>query len=255
MEKTIISQEWKVETLRLTGFPTEIVKQPEQEQWWFSLTGEQPANRLQNPRQAILQEDGPFKNANLIVKIEPLRVDLLYTTTVLPLLDQSDEIPCIGSFQDILNDFNSIVSKLLQLPSFPLLGRLAFGSTLIEAVSNKKEGYDRLATFLRFPIDSENSSDFFYQINRPRLSDIITPKIIINRLSKWSVASHQTVALQIKPEPKTFSPTNLRHAVRLEVDINTSQDFAKPLPKEKLIILFNQLVDYAVEISKEGDIK
>lgn len=254
MEKTVISQKWKVETLRLTAFPTEIVKQPEQEQWWFALTGEQPANRLQNPRQAMLQEDGPFKNANLIVKIEPLRVDCLYTIQINPQVE-SDEIPSIGSFEHALKDFNSIVSQLLQLPSFPLLGRLAFGSILIQPVSNKKEGYDRLAKFLHFPIDSENSSDFFYQINRPRLSDIITPNIRINRLTKWSVAALQMVALQIKPELKTFSPTNLRHALRLEVDISTSQNFTGSLPKDKLIILFQQLVDYGVEISEKGDIQ
>ena len=254
MEKTIISQKWKVQTLRLTGFPTDIVKQPEQEQWWFALTGEYPANRLQNPRQATLQEDGPFKSGNLIVKIEPLRVDCLYTIDAKAQVE-SDEIPAIGSFEDAIKDFSSIVSQLLQLSSFPLLRRLAFGSILIEPVSNRKEGYDRLAKFLTFPIDSENSSDFFYQINRPRLSDLITPKISINRLSKWSVAGLEIVALQIKPDLKAFPPTNLRYAVRLEVDINTSQEFEGSLDKEKRIILFQQLLDYGVEISEKGDVQ
>jgi hypothetical protein len=144
--------------------------------------------------------------------------------------------------------------KLFKLEPFPVLQRLAFGPSLFQPVSDRKEGYRKLSTYLDVLKDPENSSDFFYQINRPRTSEIIPGGIIINRLSKWSVAAYEFVAVQIKPDLKAMPVASMRHAIRLELDINTSQDIKTPFNRDNLQYIFDKLVDYAVEISEKGDV-
>ncbi len=100
-----------------------------------------------------------------------------------------------------------------------------------------------------FDIDAEGSSDFFYQINRPRLLRLLESEFNINRLSKWSVATLEMLAFQIKPDLKAFSPSETKHALRLELDINTSQFHTEPLDRKILPSIFEELVKYGIEIS------
>ena len=51
-------------------------------------------------------------------------------------------------------------------------------------------GYRELGRFLPAVRLDEDSSDFSYQINRPRRSTVI-PELSVNRLSKWSVGKFQ----------------------------------------------------------------
>lgn len=247
------SQEWRVETLRMTGFPKEVIKEPEHYQWWFALTGESPENRTQNPRKATLHEEGPFKNGKLILEVQPIRLDLLRTAHISELVE-STGIPTLDLFSNIIGDFEQLTTKLFNLEPFPPLQRIALGAILVNPVKDRKEGYKKLADFLRFPIDADNSSDLFYQINRPRLFDLPSEKIAINRLSKWSVAGYEMLALQVMPELRSFSSSSPLHAIRLEVDISTTQHFAGSFNKEALPVLFKELIDYAIEISEKGDI-
>jgi hypothetical protein len=247
------AQGWRVETLRMTGFVAEVIKDPERFQLWSAITGESPENKIQNPRKAMLHEDGPFKNGKLILDIQPIRLDLLYTAQASDLAE-SKEMPTLGLFGEIIGDFEQLTNKLFSSEPFPPLQRIAFGSILTNAVKDRKEGYKKLADFLRFPIDAENSCDFFYQINRPRVIDLPTEKIDINRLSKWSVAGFEMLAVQIKPELRPLSSSSPLYATRLEVDISTTQHFTGSFNNEALPALFSQLIDFGLEISERGDI-
>ena len=46
------------------------------------------------------------------------------------------------------------------------LSRIAFGIVLLNEVNTFKNGYELLSNLLPIKIDIENSSDFFYQINK-----------------------------------------------------------------------------------------
>lgn len=248
-----ISEPLKVEVLRLTAFPADIIKNPEDYQWWLALTGESPENRTQSPRKAILHEEGPFKNGKLILETQPIRFDLVHTAQTFE-EPPSNEIPTLGLFSDILQYFNELTNNLFNLQQFPPLRRIAFGAILVNPVKDRKEGYKKLVGFLNFPIDADNSSDFFYQINRPRTINLFSQEIPINRLSKWSVAAYEMLTLQLKPELRSLSPSASLHAIRLELDINTSPNLSVDFDKDKLPTIFKQLIDYGIEISEKGDI-
>ena len=50
------------------------------------------------------------------------------------------------------------------------------------------------------------------------------------------------------------SVSDLHFASRLDLDINTAQERAAPLPSDKMLDLFNELVDLGNELSQKGDI-
>lgn len=122
-----------------------------------------------------------------------------------------------------------------------------------------KDSYNRLSYYLPFDLD-EDSSDFLYQINRPRkISSVESFECSVNRLSKWS-ASKWSVSLFAgsgsDPSQLTQYITKpTQFAVRLELDINTAADFVGELDSEKLPHIFRELVELGKEIANKGDIK
>jgi len=128
------------------------------------------------------------------------------------------------------------------LAGCPPLQRLAFGAVLTRPVDDLLTGYRQISDYLPFvQLDPESSSDFSYQINRPRNSTVISG-LRINRFSRWSVA-------------RVFASTfDTQIGCRVELDINTAQEFQGELPQEKLPVIIQELVDLGKEIAENGDI-
>lgn len=239
---------WQAHLLRLTCF-TSSAANFDPTNWWLDITGEQPENTVVRAREGFRQDDGIINEKKLILGVQPTRVNLLMQST------ESENQTPIGLFTDNLDPFLAIVSRWFKVA--PPLTRIAFGAVLIFPVADRETGYEMLAKLLpKIQIDSVNSSDFLYQINRPRTSHTITPKLKINRLTKWSVQKSSLVHFVLSPSvkiPSTF-PSNETVSCRLELDINTSEDFKSDLPQNKLMNIFEELVELAKEITIKGDV-
>jgi hypothetical protein len=46
----------------------------------------------------------------------------------------------------------------------------------------------------------------------------------------------------------------VRHAVRLELDVNTVPEFPGPIPRPMRFAIFSELVKMGIEISMKGDV-
>ena len=246
--------EWQVEHLRLTAFPDSTMKIPVIN-WWEKLTGQQPESRTFRPKSDELLEEGAFETGVLALHIQPFRIDWRLTRAN-PKGIPDEEIPMIGEFPMVLESFLNLMQKWLQDES-PQLGRLAFGAVLFLPVENHQAGYERLSAYLpNIKLDSEASSDFLYQINRPRNSNIDIPGLRVNRLSKWSIFSF--VRTLMESNIRTSRSEQLSHpgafACRLELDINTTADFNNMLPREKLLTIFKELIEFGKEIIERGDV-
>lgn len=248
---------WQAESFRLSAFLSPSA-QIVDEDCWKNLTGEFPDKKISEPKMGIHQEEGRFKNeqidGQLILTIQPTRVDW----QLVPILDVPDlGLPVVGIFENSVGLFVELMLRWLK--TAPSIQRLAFGTVLVQPVNSLKDGYNRLSSYLSFPLD-EDSSDFLYQINRPRkLSSIEISDFSINRLSKWSVSqlsvrifagsvSDPSQLAQYLTKPNQF-------AVRLELDVNTTEDFLGELSSEKLPDIFQELVKLGIEIERKGDIK
>ena len=122
-------------------------------------------------------------------------------------------------------------------------------------VADVQEGYRQLSAYLPFNINTENASDFMYQINRARASDSVH-NLNINRLSKWSVSAifwgkarffKGLATADYHPGPHVFS-------CRLELDINTVVELESELKREDLPKLLQEFTELSKEIAHEGDI-
>lgn len=239
---------WQAANLRLTAFTDSTLKISEPT-WWEEIVGHPPEAKVQ--RALIRQETGPFEKGMLALSIQSGRVDWNFNPPEAT-QDTLENLPLIGPFTECLDSFSKITQAWLSGNSCPAVKRLAFGGILWSPVKDKRSGYKSLQSFLPFvTIDTEHSSDFLYQINRPRNSQGEIPNLTINRLSKWSVVTLRLVGLAVATQQEVASHEGTYCS--LELDISTSMSLSNPLPQDKLTELFKELADIGKEISEQGD--
>ena len=247
---------WQAEILRLTAFHIEPTL-PQNISWWTDLMGEPAETKTVQQRIGGQIEQGLFtsiRGVKLVNQVQPHRIDWL-----LQIHEQEPQInafPTIGQFIEVVEIFVEVMSRWLKLKTCPILQRLALGAILTYPADSYAAGYRQLSAYLpNVKLDPESSSDFLYQINRVRDSTSKIDGLRINRLSKWSVASLQTIGFSLGQDLDTsIDKGSLLRACRLELDVNTTTDAKKPLPSNRINQIFKELVNLAKEIIKEGDI-
>jgi len=244
---------WQVLSMRLTAFPAEAIK-TEGQSWWPDLVGYDPETVVSRPKAGQYRAEGEFEGRQLLLSVRADRIDWNLAAIGKAPEEESATLPLSGSFPEVLGSFIKIANPWLAV-STPIT-RLAFGGVLVQPIENRRSGYVRIGGYLpSVALDPDGSSDFLYQINRPRPSKTGIESLHINRLTKWSVLLFHrfSVALQ-KTAITTVGLGSGDSACRLEVDINTAPDFEGVLPAEKLPDILQELVDLAREIATKGDI-
>lgn len=242
---------WLASTLRLTAFPHPS-SQANSSTWWETVIGQPPDNRQVQPKTGVLLDEGSFETGKLILNVQPIRVDWLF----IPTFDQETNSPAVShlaTFQSAVTTFVGLAERWFNI--CPSLVRLAFGAVLDIPVTNRPDGYRRLMEFLPgIQLDADGSSDFLYQINRPRVSRY-APTLRINRLSKWSVAMATSAQIVLGPRAIHYAVPGQEYlSARLELDINTAADFQEELSREQFAPLFLELIELGKEIAMRGDI-
>ena len=245
--------EWQVQQLRLTVFTGEVASfSPED--WWVNLVGSPPYSVVARPKEGLFQQEGAFEGRKLLLRAQADRIDWLFTPAF---PEQPEELlefpPTAGPFPEALGIFQKLALAWFKIVVFPV-NRLAFGAVLLQPVADREAGYARLDSYLHDVSVKPSTSDFFYQINRPRLSRTVHD-LQINRLTKWSVALFQRFGVRLEPKvtPKT-QITSHESACHLELDINTPPDLRSPIPRESVEAVFTELASLGEEIAAKGDV-
>ena len=242
--------DWQVESLRFTLFRTRPIKTPMP--IWQTLIGEKPEKIDSQPRANRITEEGTVVLGHLSHTSDTLRIDW----NLSPSLEQQQRaisFPTLGPLFQVKDQFLHMMSNWLTSDTVPETNRIALGSISLIINNNREETYKLLSSFLHHvEIDIENSHDLLYRINRPIESNIESG-LIINRLSKWSAVRIRGFEVTIGAKPEVIQDTRVYFASRLELDISTFQDNEKPLSKEKLVPLLQELSQIADQISNEGD--
>jgi hypothetical protein len=249
MSKTTTN--WLAERVRCTVFFPANSPLPEPGALWKEWADDEPSEVISKPKEGLHVASGEFLGATLHVQAQADRVDfnLLAPKRETPL--EPGEFPVAGEF-GLIGEFAAIATKWLS--SGPTLTRVAFGAILMEPVDSKEAGYHRMDELLPDVKVDEDARDFRFQINRRRESQVV-PSLLLNRLSKWSVAVIQPMMVQFQLGGPVSSVTSTtQHAARLEVDINSAPEFAGSLPTDQVPDLFNELVALGIELSEKGDI-
>jgi len=246
-------RQWYADNLRLTAFPSPSSQFNVAGQW-EQVVGHAPDSQTIQPARGIVEETGKFNDGQLQLTAQPVRIDWNYVIGnfsdpgLPPSNIEAPFVVALGSFLQVAERW---------LPVGPSLRRLAFGAVLLRPVSDRVAGYQGLIPYLQeyVRISPERSSDFSYQINRPRRFDDEL-KIKINRLSKWSVGQAQVAQFALTPGTTPYvSVGQATTSIRLELDINTDAEFQGDLPPQRLPELFRELVNQGNEIAERGDVE
>jgi len=251
MNPKTVNDLWKVNSLRFTVFPKENFSISDN--WWESLTGSQPNNITNQPKFQLRHYEGTYESGTFIIETDPVRISLIYTQNVSSQQNFSSFFS-LSEYNEIINYFVPIIDKWFSLPDCPVAQRIAYGGILLAPVKNKLEGYQKLDSYLpALHIDTQNSADFLYQINRPRLSKVV-PNLLLNRLSKWLLIRFQASVTQFFAKIPQVNHLNAEYAVNLEFDINTDGDNIGDFSPDKQKELFAELRELCEEIALNGDI-
>lgn len=253
VENLYDGMQWQVAALRLTTFLGPETELDTSVSWWEKVTNKSPELQNNNIKLHQKSEKGIFNDITLSFDLTLGRVD--WQVTGLP-IDQ----PTINSASDFqpISNLLPILSEVASrwLTVAPPVMRLAFGAQLGIPVADRTSGYQLLSKYLStVAIDPEGSSDFSFQINRPRRS-LITPDLKINRLSKWSVLIFTTTSLLLQNDnPVSSQRSSSFNSCFLDMDINTSATNTKEFSQDQSKAYFIELRDLGLEIAKSGDIK
>lgn len=241
---------WHVETMRVTAFPGDVVS-TEQLSWWEDTVGFPPETVQSRPRTGQYQARGDFEGRQLILQVQPGRIEW----TLRPIMKAEDEpgLPLLGPFSEVVASLSKVVVPWL--PKAPALNRFAFGAALLQPVESVRSGYALIQKYLpAVRVDPDGSSDLFYQINRRRPSVTRIDGLRMNRLSKWSVQLAEIVTMTVGSGNVVTRALGTEAACRLELDINTTPDFAGAFPPDQLRALLQEMIDLGHEIAQKGDI-
>jgi hypothetical protein len=238
--------EWNAESLRLTAFILPDIP-IQSESWWNVATGGDPENIEINLKHRRRTESGPHADDFLVLQVNPGRIDWILSDRP-GTENQSSE----SRFVDRLKPFTCLVNKWL--PVCPRLMRLAVGAVLRLPGMSREESYLMLSNYLNFDLDPRKSSDFLYQINRFRPSDVISG-MQINRLCSWTAVHFIRALVNLMPHAAVLGPeASTNYYCRLELDLNTAPESFGLLVHERLPELFMEMVEMGSEIAEKGDI-
>lgn len=245
--------QWEVAYLRATAFVPDLsVDDVVENALWEKVIGEKPKEEHINYQKGLREEKGSLDDDILSMASQRGRVDCALESTGGESA-RVPELPTIGSMSDAtLKPFMEVIKKLLSACS--PTNRLAFGAILVMRATDASAGYTKIQPYLHsIQMNPQETSDFFYQINRPRKSKIC-PDIRINRLSRWSMSLLGTLGVTVDPvESKATTSIQRRHACRLELDINTAV-LNYTLTSDNAYAVFQELVTCGDEISSKGDV-
>ena len=247
------SRQWEAEQLRATTFVLPEGSSNEPSTWWDAVVGGQPDEEITRAKEGVVQQTGTFGGKPISVVLRPERVDWMIQSSVVRPDVPPAGFPLLGPFVESLELLLRIAERWLEYS--PPVHRLALGAVLLKPVLGHEEGYAELQKSLpSVQIGANNTADFFFQINRYRMSRSVDG-LRVNRLTKWALLSMGSIGISLGPGVGTVLPSApAQFACRLELDIN-SAPMTGQIPRHAAWPLFQELADLGKEIAEKGDIQ
>lgn len=219
--------------------------------------GEAPDSTTARKREQMTVHVGRFEDWGLRLDVNPLRIDWRAGCNPEDGGDGNTQFATVGRLPKALAAFCQLMKQWFQLDDCPDGKRLALGTVLRQPVDDRAAGYALCGRYLEGTVrlDCQRSSDFVYQINRPRPCKSGIDGLTVNRLTQWSVGKLVTAGVEVSPDrPPAHVVTSEAYAARLVLDVNTSGDFEGVLPTTRVPAILDELCACSMEIAEKGDI-
>lgn len=224
---------------------------------WERVVGAKPDSCRSSPKTGQLVEIGTYGDSQLelVFASEPSEGRLEWHLRAPDLFESQH-----SSFDETPDVFLRLMDKYIQTLSIQSVQRAALGVSVLRRAEDLAQGYSEISKYLPFQVDYADSSDFLYQINRKRPSQIL-PGTDVNRLMKWSVVVMGRRILRLtgprlgemrRTDASIVKPGDDQVALNLELDINTATNEDSSLEVGKLSELLREFVELAREILAKG---
>lgn len=241
---------WKVESLRLTVFLAAPIDpsglDSNAQSWWMSITGQESESTTSKRQTGEHIVEGAFGDWRFNLSINSLsnRVDWL----AYPANPDLQGISTIGSYVDSAEIFYKALNNWL-LTLCPPAFRIAYGCVLLNEVSERKAGYEILASCLPIiKINPDTWSDFFFQVNN-KVNSVVSIASPLNILSKWAVI--KALRYKVNNFESVTAPVEF-NACRLELDSSTAVDNSTSIEPGELSTLYGELRAIADQYASSG---
>jgi hypothetical protein len=226
--------EWLAEHVRVSLFSNAAVQIVEDD--WRAVTKKKEADA----RQAIPGGHlfgGVIEPGLLNFSAAYNRIDMILGSPPLTELPAEPQFISVGRWEQARDTILALAHSWIEKNKFPVV-RLAFGAVLVCPASDRKNAYETLKGLIpTVKVDADRMHELSYRVNWPTTSEA-RPKLIINRITNWSVIAVAYTNVQVPGSP--VGPTSIPqlHGVRLEIDNNTDIKHAEPFtPIQQVAIL------------------
>jgi len=242
--------DWTCETIRLSLFSTEAIRLSNDD--WKSLTGQdEPEQEQKGSGRHVFA--GPLFGGQLSLGAVANRCDCILSPLASAEQLTEDFVPSVGQWPTPFESFQKVTEPFISSLRFPV-SRMAFATTLLNRHKTALEAYKALVTQIKsISRPPEELNDLVFRINWPKNSTIDNA-LSINRITTWSV---QQLQFQIIV-PEANSPgafvNDLSHVVRFELDHNTDQKHTTPFDAARLLPIYKELTNLALQNAAEGEV-
>jgi hypothetical protein len=161
-----------------------------------------------------------------------------------------------GSLPEKRVAFDTLMERWLSGQKNLQATRVAFGLGSLLSVPDRQAVYGRLAPLIpSLRLEPDTWKEFTYQINRPIKSNF-DRELEINRLTTWGSIEFRDMEGGVNPVSAalTLQHVGSRLYARCECDVSTPAERTDPLAAERLITIYRELRDLAVENVERGEL-
>ena len=240
--------EWQFSQIRFTAFSAD--PKTDLEGTFEAFFGFAPESRSTQKAQFLTEVSARRDNVVYRVLAAGPKIDITVDAAAAEAGVAPPALPMLPLPQETRETF--VVSSSNILERLREVRRLAVGEHRLLPVNSRVEAYKRMATFLPgVSLDPEGSTDFFYQINRPRKYRVGNQDVKINRLSHWL-----GIVLSVTVTAGNISQTTpVADAISLTTDVNSAVEIdVSTFNTGEHRHLVETLFAFSSEIAEKGDI-
>jgi hypothetical protein len=242
--------EWSAETLRVSLFSSNVVGLTRDD--WKKVSGK---DAPENEQKVVGRHtmSGPFLEGQLSLSAIGSRFDCILAAS--PPADPIPEayIPNVGHWPDVSKEFVATTEAWVDGIGAPIV-RMAVGIVLLAPQPGVEDANRSLLGMVKsLKGDPARMRDILFRVNWP-VNSMIVNGLTINRLTTWTVARIQFQIVVGTGPNVTVDAGPGSDFVRLEIDHNTDAGRTQPFDQKRLVPLYNELTNLAMENAEKGEL-
>jgi hypothetical protein len=240
--------EWSAETLRVSLFSSDVVKLTPDD--WKRITG-QDAPEAEQKVIGRHRMSGPFLGGHFSLSTSGSRFDCILAAP--PPEDPVPEsyVPAVGHWPQVCKQFLAATEGWVGDVSTPIV-RMAVGIVLLSPQPGAEDAHKSLLGMVESVEGNPvKMRDLLFRVNWP-LRSACVDGLTINRLTTWTVLQMRYQVTDGTGNVVLDAPVS--YFVRMEIDHNTDAQRTQPFDQNRLVPLYTELANLALENAEKGEL-